>query len=67
LRQSPYSVTPSEIVAPSWLDEKFYDIVAKVPDGAPAEQTPEMLQNLLALRFGMRVLRPLKWRFLLQS
>ena len=50
-----YSVTPSEIVGPSWLDEKFYDIVAKVPDGAPAEQVPEMLQNLLALRFGMRV------------
>jgi uncharacterized protein (TIGR03435 family) len=32
-----YSVTPSEIVGPAWLDEKFYDIVAKVPDGAPAE------------------------------
>ena len=26
-----YSVTPSEIVGPSWLDEKFYDIVAKAP------------------------------------
>jgi uncharacterized protein (TIGR03435 family) len=50
-----YSVRPYEIVGPSWLGEKFYDIVAKVPDGAPAEQVPEMLQNLLALRFGMRV------------
>ena len=50
-----YSVTPSEIVGPSWLNEKFYDIVAKVPDGALTEQIPEMLQNLLAVRFGMRV------------
>jgi uncharacterized protein (TIGR03435 family) len=50
-----YSVTPSEIVGPSWLYEKFYDIVAKAPDGATAEQVPEMLQNLLALRFRMRV------------
>jgi uncharacterized protein (TIGR03435 family) len=50
-----YSITPSEIVGPSWLGEKFYDIVAKLPDGATAEQVPEMLQNLLSLRFGMRV------------
>jgi uncharacterized protein (TIGR03435 family) len=27
----------------------------RAPDGAPAEQAPEMLQNLLALRFRMRV------------
>jgi uncharacterized protein (TIGR03435 family) len=50
-----YSVAPSEIVGPSWLREKFYDIVAKAPEGASAEQVPEMLQNLLALRFGLRV------------
>lgn len=50
-----YGVRPYEIVGPSWLNEKFYDIVAKVPDGAPPEQIPEMLQNLLALRFHMRV------------
>lgn len=50
-----YSIMPSEIVGPSWLKEKFYDIVAKMPNDAQAEQVPEMLQNLLALRFRMRV------------
>ena len=50
-----YSVWPYEVAGPSWLDEKFYDIAAKVPKGAPAEQIPAMLQNLLAERFRMRV------------
>jgi uncharacterized protein (TIGR03435 family) len=50
-----YNVLPYEVVGPSWLDEKFYDIVAKVPQGAPAEQIPAMLQSLLAERFRMRV------------
>ena len=50
-----YNVVPYEIVGPSWLDEKFYDIVAKVPKGASVEQIPAMLQSLLAERFRMRV------------
>jgi uncharacterized protein (TIGR03435 family) len=50
-----YNVRPYEVVGPSWMDEKFYDIVAKVPQGAPAEQIPAMLQSLLAERFRMRV------------
>ncbi len=50
-----YSVWPYEVAGSSWLDEKFYDIAAKVPRGAPAEQIPAMLQNLLAERFRMRV------------
>jgi uncharacterized protein (TIGR03435 family) len=50
-----YNVLPYEVVGPSWLDDKFYDIVAKVPQGASAEQIPAMLQSLLAERFRMRV------------
>jgi uncharacterized protein (TIGR03435 family) len=50
-----YNVLPYEVVGPSWLGEKLYDIVAKVPQGAPAGQIPAMLQNLLAERFRMRV------------
>jgi uncharacterized protein (TIGR03435 family) len=50
-----YNVLPYEIAGPSWLGEKFYDIVAKVPQGTPAEQIPAMLQSLLAERFLMRV------------
>jgi uncharacterized protein (TIGR03435 family) len=50
-----YDVLPYEVVGPSRLGEKLYDIVAKLPQGARAEQIPAMLQNLLAERFRMRV------------
>jgi len=50
-----YRVEPSQVVGPSWLNERFYDIVAKVPQGASRGQIPEMLQGLLAERFRMRV------------
>jgi len=50
-----YSISPSEVVGPSWLGEKFYDIVAKVPPGASPTQIPAMLQGLLAERFRMQV------------
>jgi uncharacterized protein (TIGR03435 family) len=50
-----YGVFPGEIEGPSWLGERFYDIVAKVPRGAPPGQVPAMLQSLLADRFRMHV------------
>jgi len=50
-----YNVLPPDIVGPSWLGEKFYDIVAKVPPGASPTQIPAMLQGLLAERFRMQV------------
>jgi bla regulator protein blaR1 len=53
--QRAYGVVPSDIVGPSWMREKFYDIVAKVPQGASGAQIPARLQTLLADRFRMRV------------
>ena len=50
-----YNVPMSQVAGPSWLDETFYDIVAKAPQGTLAEQVPAMLQSLLAERFRMRV------------
>lgn len=50
-----YALRPYEVAGPDWIDEKFYDIVAKPPNGVPAEQVPAMLQALLAERFRMRV------------
>ncbi|HEY5481883.1 MAG TPA: TIGR03435 family protein [Verrucomicrobiae bacterium] len=50
-----YNLLPDKIVGPSWLDSERYDIVAKVPKGAPPGQIPSMLQNLLAERFRMSV------------
>jgi len=50
-----YNVWPAEVAGPSWLDSTFYDIVARAPQGATAEQAPAMLQKLLAERFRMQV------------
>ncbi len=55
-----YDVKSYQITGPSWLDSERYDIVAKVPDGAPKEQLPAMLQNLLAERFKMKLHRETK-------
>jgi uncharacterized protein (TIGR03435 family) len=43
------------IVAPDWVRETRYDIVAKIPPGAHPEQARIMFQNLLAERFKLKV------------
>jgi uncharacterized protein (TIGR03435 family) len=40
---------------PGWMDSDRFDITAKLPDGAPPEQTVSMLQSLLADRFKLVV------------
>lgn len=40
---------------PSWLEMERYDVVAKVPAGSNPETQKEMLQALLADRFGLVV------------
>jgi len=40
---------------PDWLREARYDIVAKAPAGAAADQLPAMMRALLAERFKLRV------------
>jgi hypothetical protein len=40
-----------QISGPAWLDGEHFDIVAKMPDGAPKNDAPGMLQALLADRF----------------
>jgi bla regulator protein BlaR1 len=50
-----YWLRPGEVTGPAWLDSTFYDIMAKPPQGATAEDVPKMLQTLLAERFRMRV------------
>src|ERR1700694_3468873 len=45
-----FKVKAYQIVGPSWLDEDFFDIVAKMPEGAGREQIPAMLQALLVER-----------------
>jgi uncharacterized protein (TIGR03435 family) len=55
-----YSVKPNQIVGPEWLAQQRFDIIAKIPDGVPMKQIPEMLQALLGNRFQMKVHRESK-------
>ena len=38
---------------PKWANETKFHVLAKLPEGAPISQTPEMLQALLADRFQL--------------
>ena len=52
-----YGVPASQLVGPDFLKTQRFDIVAKMPAGATDEQAPQMLQALLAERFGLKVHR----------
>lgn len=60
LIQFAYSVTPMQISGPEVLNTTRVDIVAKLPPGATEEQVPQMLQTLLAERFGLKVHREMR-------
>lgn len=55
-----YGVKDFQISGPDWLTSLGYDVVAKVPAGAPADQVPLMLQTLLAERFKLKLHRESK-------
>lgn len=48
-----YGIKRFQLSGPSWLDTEYYDVAAKVPEGATREQFRLMLQNLLAERFKL--------------
>jgi uncharacterized protein (TIGR03435 family) len=50
-----YSVKPYQVSGPDWMKTTRFDIQANMPDGSNKEQLPEMLQALLAERFGMTI------------
>jgi uncharacterized protein (TIGR03435 family) len=50
-----FHVHPSQVIGPDWLTTTGFTIVAKIPGSGSAGQVPEMLQNLLKERFGMKV------------
>jgi uncharacterized protein (TIGR03435 family) len=41
--------------APNWTDAERFDVDARAPGGSSADRTPEMVQAMLADRFGLRV------------
>ena len=54
---SAYRLKPYQVSGPEWLKNTMFDIQATLPPGATASKVPEMLQTLLAERFGLKVHR----------
>jgi uncharacterized protein (TIGR03435 family) len=50
-----YKLKPYQVTGPDWMKSAHWDIEAKLPDGAKKDQVPEMMQALLADRFGLVV------------
>ena len=48
-----YRLRNYQVQGPGWLDSERYDVVAKVPEGAPPDQVPDMLRDLLTARFQL--------------
>jgi uncharacterized protein (TIGR03435 family) len=55
-----YKLKEYQIQGPDWLASARFDIVAKLPAGATAEQVPQMIGALLADRFQMKTHRDSK-------
>ncbi len=57
-----FAVPASRLQGPDWMDVQRFDISAKLPEGATADQLPEMFQALLEERFGLAFHRESKER-----
>ena len=53
LIRAAYRVRLYQISGPDFVTTSRFDVVAKLPDGAKAEQVPEMMRTLLAERFHL--------------
>jgi uncharacterized protein (TIGR03435 family) len=50
-----YGLTGDQIEGPAWMESQIYEVIAKLPEGASQKQIPEMLQGMLAERFGLKM------------
>jgi uncharacterized protein (TIGR03435 family) len=50
-----YDVQAGLITGPDWITTQRFDIDAKLPEGSTTDQIPQMLQSLLAERFGLKI------------
>jgi uncharacterized protein (TIGR03435 family) len=55
-----YGVRFYQVAGPGWIDNEFYDIVAKIPSSGDPRKMNEMLRTLLAERFKLRIHREKK-------
>lgn len=52
-----YNLKEYQVEGPDWIDSLGYDVVAKMPPGTTQDQTMQMLQTMLAERFGVKLHR----------
>ena len=52
-----YRVKRYQLSGPGWMNEKRWDILAKIPAGQPADRAPETMQRVLAERFQLAIHR----------
>lgn len=52
-----FNLKPYQVSGPDWTNEQRFEVVGKLPEGAKAEQAPQMLQALLIERFKLKVHR----------
>ena len=52
-----FKVKSHQISGPAWMQDQRWDVLAKLPEGIPPDQAPQMLQALLAERFGLKIHR----------
>lgn len=52
-----YRVSTFQVAGPEWMKSARFDVDAKLPSGAGSTHVPEMLQTMLAERFGLKVHR----------
>jgi len=50
-----YRLKEYQLTGPDWMKSVMVDIVATLPAGASEDEIPEMLQSLLAERFGLKI------------
>jgi uncharacterized protein (TIGR03435 family) len=50
-----YSLEPPQVIAPEWTGQLKFDVAGNLPADGTREQIPQMLQALLADRFGLKV------------
>ena len=49
-----YRLQPFQLIGPDWMGLHRFDVQANLPQGSTRKQLPEMLQWLLADRFGLK-------------
>ena len=61
LIRTAYRLEPYQTVAgPDWITRRYFDVYAKLPEGATKDQIPEMLQALLIDQLNLVIRRESK-------